>query len=172
MLNKIILRKYDIRGLVNKNFFYHDAYYIGKAFATIISQNHTNDAINKNDNTCVLGYDGRISSIEFFNQLSNGLIESGIDVISIGLVATPMLYFAIKQFNAIGGIMITGSHNPSEYNGMKITFKNHPFFDKQILELAEICDKKQFIEKNQKGNYKDINISDIYINTIIEKSIA
>lgn len=115
--NKIdhhIFRGYDIRGIFNKSLTIDTAYTIGLAFGTKLRE--------ENKKETIIGYDNRASSPILFNALAKGIIETGIKVINLGLVTTPMYYYGLDLFKATSGIMITGSHNPKEYNGFKITF--------------------------------------------------
>ena len=109
--NKSILREYDIRGIVGDTLNATDALYLGKGFGSRLVQE-----FGTNPTICV-GYDGRLSSPELCNALIQGLTSTGVNVINIGLCPTPQLYFSVYQHNSDGGIMVTGSHNPSQYNG-------------------------------------------------------
>jgi len=153
-----ILRAYDIRGIINETLSAKDAYFVGRAFATILHRD--------NKSKVAVGYDGRASSIELKNQLSQGLKDSGCEVMEIGLGPTPMLYFAVHFLNYDAGIMITGSHNPVNHNGFKITMKDSPFFGDQITKLGEIAKKGDFIEGN--GKIRHTNILDQYVHRITE----
>lgn len=107
-----IFRAYDIRGIVDVDFDSPWVLRLGQACGTYFSQQKQKIAI--------VGYDCRPSSLEFHSALVEGIISTGVDVISVGMVPTPALYFAIKHLNKNAGIMITASHNPPEYNGFKI----------------------------------------------------
>ena len=130
-LNNLILREYDIRGIVDVTLDRADAFAIGQAFGTTIRR-------NKGKTVCV-AYDGRLSSPEMEDALVRGLVSTGLAVIRVGMGPTPMLYFAANILNADGGIMITGSHNPVNYNGFKMVMNNRPFFGEDIQELGRIC---------------------------------
>lgn len=125
-----ILREYDIRGVVGDTLTTDDAYSIGRAFGTMVSRN-----LGK---TVTVGYDGRISSPEMESALTQGLVDSGIAVIRISMGPTPMVYFTSKILNTDGGIMITGSHNPADYNGFKFVMNNKPFYGKDIQRLGKL----------------------------------
>ena len=105
-------KAYDIRGKVPSELNTELAYKIGRAFSKFLDAKKI-----------VIGYDIRKSSIEISEALKNGLTDSGVDVIDIGLCGTEMIYFSTPHFDADGGIMITASHNPPEYNGMKFVGK-------------------------------------------------
>ena len=126
-----ILREYDIRGVIGETLTMDDAYAIGRAFGTMVSRN-----LGK---TVTVGYDGRISSPEVESSLTQGLVDSGIAAIRISLGPTPMVYFASKILNTDGAIMITGSHNPANYNGFKMVMDNKPFYGKDIQKLGKIA---------------------------------
>jgi phosphomannomutase len=114
------LREYDIRGIVGQTLGAADAYAIGRGFGT---------RVRRNGGTRVaVGFDGRFSSVELEAALVRGLTEAGIDVVRVGLGPTPMLYFAEATLEVDGGVQITGSHNPAEYNGFKMVLGHAPFF--------------------------------------------
>ena len=111
-LDSGIFRAYDIRGITTQNLTEEIVYWIGRSFATV--------ALAEGQQTAVVGRDGRLSSPGLEKALSRGLCEGGMNVISVGLVPTPLLYFATHELKTGTGIMITGSHNPPEYNGLKM----------------------------------------------------
>ena len=113
MMKEHIFRAYDIRGIYGDEIDLDLSYKIGRAFGTRL--------INDKKYITIVGYDNRSSSTYIFESLSKGITDSGVDVINIGLVTTPMYYYALHMFNATSGIMITASHNPKEYNGFKIS---------------------------------------------------
>lgn len=131
-----ILKECDIRGVLDRNLFKEDAYFVGKAFGTKLKK--------MNKNRCVTGYDGRKSSPALNREVVRGLIETGIEVIEIGLVPTPVVYFAVNELYPGGGIAITASHNPPEYNGFKFITDEGPFFAEDLKELAEISRTASF----------------------------
>ena len=108
-VNPQIFREYDIRGIVGKDLTPDSVTSIGKAIGTYIKRG--------GGKKMVIGRDVRTSSVEFREILSSALNSTGCDVIDIGMVPTPMTYFALHHFKADGGVMITGSHNPPEFNG-------------------------------------------------------
>ena len=111
-LDSGIFRAYDIRGITTQNLTEDVVYWIGRSFATV--------ALAEGQQTAVVGRDGRLSSPGLEKALSRGLCEGGMNVIGVGLVPTPLLYFATHELKTGTGIMITGSHNPPEYNGLKM----------------------------------------------------
>lgn len=160
--HKSILRAYDIRGIVGETLKNEDAYFVGRAFGTFLQQEEKNKV--------VIGYDGRISSIELKDNLIKGLTECGCEVMDIGLGPTPMLYFGVHFLNFDAGIMITGSHNPAHHNGFKITLKDSPFFGEQILKLGDIAKAGNFV--NKEGKVKHTNILENYANRVVQDSQA
>ncbi|MFO0388517.1 MAG: phosphoglucomutase/phosphomannomutase PgmG [Alphaproteobacteria bacterium] len=124
-----IFREYDIRGISGESLFTEDAYSIGRAFSSRI--------FDQNRRVCVCR-DGRLSSPSLSEALIQGILDSGVDVIDIGVGPTPMLYFAAYMLNASGAIMVTGSHNPPKHNGMKFVLDGKPFYGADIQSLYKI----------------------------------
>ena len=160
-INKEIFRGYDIRGIYNKDLDENVAYLIGRAYATILNEKY-------NSNKCIVGYDNRESSVSLTNSLIKGLNSSGVDVINLGLVTSPMLYFANEKLNIHSGIMVTASHNPKEYNGFKIAFdKQGEICGDEIIYFRDKVLSNKFIEKN--GRVKEYDIKNEYIDMMISK---
>ena len=127
-----ILREYDVRGVIGQTLGPDDARAIGRAFASLLRQ--------AGGSKVAVGYDGRVSSPLLEHALVEGLTSSGCDVVRIGMGPTPMLYYAEASAGDVdGGIQITGSHNPANYNGFKMVFQGRPFFGRDILKLGEIA---------------------------------
>lgn len=156
--NPTILRQYDIRGVVGKNLFSEDAYFLGKAFGSFL--------IDNNLKTVVVSFDGRESSPTLLKALTDGLTQTGCSVINIGIGPTPQCYFAVYELKCDAGIMITGSHNPANYNGFKVMLHNRPFFGDDIIKLGEIAEKGNFYEGS--GNVDYIDLRERYINRILQ----
>jgi phosphomannomutase len=129
--NPTVLREYDIRGVVGKTLGAADARAIGRGFARILRE--------RGGRRVAVAYDGRLSSPELESALVGGLAESGVDVIRVGLGPTPMLYYAAFTLEVDGGIMITGSHNPADYNGFKMVIQKKSFFGPDIQRLGQIA---------------------------------
>ena len=159
--NKTILRAYDIRGIFEKDLNLIDALFLGKSFATLLKR--------KKFKNVVIGYDGRISSLKIEKELVKGLLSKGIKVYKIGLVPTPLLYFSMYSRKLDSGIMITGSHNPPNYNGFKMLLKNKNIFGKDILDIAKISSKGEFC-KNKKGKVKKISMMNKYLLFLINSA--
>ncbi|MFA5602344.1 MAG: phosphomannomutase/phosphoglucomutase [Bacilli bacterium] len=156
-INENIFRDYDIRGIAHEDLDKKNVYKIGVAIGTILNE--------KNKKAIVIGYDNRESSVYIFNALTKGLIETGINIVNIGLVTTPMYYFALKYLKINAGIMITGSHNPKKYNGMKISFNgNYNAHGKDIKNIYDVIKKGLF--HSGKGSLKKKNIKGEYIDYI------
>jgi phosphomannomutase len=147
MINEKIIREYDMRGIYGKTLTERDAFLTGWSFGQYIQANFS----DKKSFTINVCKDGRFSSETLTNHLIEGLLHSGMTVNDIGLGPTPMLYFSSFFGNAIAGIMVTGSHNPSEYNGFKFIVDKKPFFGKQIHELHRISSNYSSSEATGKG---------------------
>lgn len=126
-----ILREYDIRGVVGTTLTASDALALGRTMGTI--------AVAGSGRVAVVGYDGRHSSPMLEEELCRGLASCGLYVLRVGLVPTPCLYFAAKMLKASIGIMVTGSHNPPEYNGFKMMLNGMPFYGSEIQRLRDLA---------------------------------
>ena len=124
-----VLREYDIRGIFGDTLHEADAYAVGRCFGSVI--------IEEGDRTLCVGYDGRDSSPSLASEVVRGARDAGVDVVEIGLNATPTLYYAATVLEAGGGIMVTGSHNPPEYNGFKLMLGGKPFWGDDIVALGQ-----------------------------------
>ena len=151
-LNKTIFRKYDIRGIVDKDLTEDFAYNLAKGFSTYILKN------NPNAETVSVGFDARLSSPDFAKAMSKGFNESGLDVILLGMVPTPLLYFSLHTLNVNAGVMITGSHNPPEYNGFKLCMGKFSIYGEEIKKIAGLIEKEQFTKNKKLGETKNHNI--------------
>ncbi|HEX9703213.1 MAG TPA: phosphomannomutase/phosphoglucomutase, partial [Rhodospirillales bacterium] len=147
-LDPTILREYDIRGIVPDTLSAADADAIGRAFGTVLRE--------VGGRTAAVGYDGRLSSPALEAALVTGLRRAGVDVTRVGRGPTPMLYFAAATLPADSGLMITGSHNPPDYNGIKMVLKGKPFFAGDIRKLGERAAKGDFAEGDGKVTEKSV----------------
>ena len=152
-----ILREYDIRGIVGKTLTPADTRAVGRAFGTMVA--------NRGGATVCVGYDGRLHSPELEAALVEGLVASGLSVERVGLGPTPMLYFAVKHFGAAAGAMITGSHNPPEYNGIKMLTADGPFYGQQIQEIGRVAAAGEY--RNGRGEAHDCPILDTYVERLL-----
>ena len=135
-LDATIFREYDIRGIVGKTLPVEGMRLIGRAFGTVVRR--------AGGRTVAVGYDGRLSSPELEGILVEGLREAGVDVTRIGCGPSPMLYFATHHLGTDAGMMVTGSHNPPDYNGIKMVLMNKPFFGDAIQSLAALVRSGDF----------------------------
>ncbi|MFY8049233.1 MAG: phosphomannomutase/phosphoglucomutase, partial [Erythrobacter sp.] len=144
-----VLREYDIRGIIGETLGADDARAIGRAFGTLLRE--------AGGRTVAVGYDGRVSSPMLEHALVEGLSASGCDVVRIGLGPTPMLYYAEASAEEVdGGIQITGSHNPPNYNGFKMVFLGRPFFGADIQKLGKLAADGAFASGNGEVTTRDI----------------
>lgn len=156
-INKNIFREYDLRGIYPTEIDANDAYTIGRSFGTYIKQ--------FNETQTLVGHDNRHSSPELSEALIKGIRESGMNVIDLGLVTTPMYYAAKKIYKINTGIMVTASHNPKEYNGFKISFsKIGNAYGKLITDFRDFTSKLEFDEGN--GSLEKRNIKELYLEQI------
>ena len=151
-IKKNIFRAYDIRGIVPQELTTKDAYELGRKIAIDLEKNHK-------DCKVIVGYDGRMSSQLLERELIHGLVQEGAKVYRLKLCPSPMLYYAMKVLNAEGAIMVTGSHNPSNYNGFKMLNREGNYLGKDILKLVNIKSK----DKKKQGIVKNYNLIDSYL---------
>ena len=149
-----VLREYDIRGIVGKTLHAADAFAIGRSFGSIVAR--------AGGTVVAVGYDGRLSSPALETELVAGLKASGMEVIRIGLGPTPMLYYASTVLKTGGAIMLTGSHNPPDYNGFKMMLAGKPFFGTQIQQIGTMAAAGDVVPE-ARGSDRSIDISEEYI---------
>jgi phosphomannomutase len=154
-----VLREYDIRGIVGRTLHPEDAYAIGRCFGRVVAAS--------GGSTVAVGYDGRMSSPVLEPHLVAGLKDSGMEVVRIGLGPTPMLYFAATTLGTGGAIMLTGSHNPPDYNGFKMMLKGKPFFGARIRELGEMAASGD-VGVKQQGSERSLDVSEDYIARLVK----
>ncbi len=167
-VNPTIFRQYDIRGIVDEDLTNESLYLIGKGFGSYVRKQGLKSV--------VIGGDARLSTPRFKDQFTKGLVETGCDVIDIGYLATPVLYFAIWKLNVEAGAMITASHNPPEYNGIKLNVGLSSVFGEQIQEVLHIIQKNEFesgegCKKDYEGmldEYMDYICKNIHLNRPIK----
>ncbi len=152
-----ILREYDIRGVVGDTLSADDARAIGRGFGTRIRR--------EGGSRVAVGYDGRLSSPDMAAALVEGLTSTGVTALTIGLGPTPMLYFAVYHLDADGGIMITGSHNPPDYNGFKMMIGKRSFYGDDIVELGRTAAVGDFEIGN--GDIETHDIEDAYVERLL-----
>ena len=155
-LDATIFREYDIRGIVGKTLPVAGMRLIGRAFGTVVRR--------AGGRTVAVGYDGRLSSPELEGVLVEGLREAGVDVTRIGCGPSPMLYFATHHLGTDAGMMVTGSHNPPDYNGIKMVLMNKPFFGDAIQSLAALVRDGDF--ETGQGAVAAADIRDAYVSRL------
>jgi len=155
MYKEHIFREYDIRGVYNSDFDNDFARTLGKAYASFLKKQTGKVP------TVSVGMDARLSSPNIKDALVQGFVESGAKVFDLGLITTPMSYFSMFHLDLCGGIMVTGSHNPAEYNGFKISLGQTTIYGDQIQELKKFITDNLFISGD--GSVENFDISDAYV---------
>lgn len=151
-----IFREYDIRGIVGKDLTLDLAEEIGKAFGSyLIRQIKTHISV---------GRDVRLSSPELRERLIEGILSTGVDITDVGICPTPLLYFSLFRLPVEGGVMITGSHNASEYNGFKLCVGKSTIYGEEIQKVRRIIEQKDYV--NGQGNLKNTQIIPDYIDYV------
>jgi len=156
--NPTILREYDIRGIVGDTLTEADAYALGRTYG---SKAHGEGA-----RTIAVGRDGRLHSGMLEAELIRGLTESGVSVMLVGMGPSPMLYFATYYLDVDGGIQVTGSHNPADYNGFKLLLKGRSVFGDEIQEIGERSAAGHWIDGS--GTVEEVDIREAYVNRLLE----
>ena len=162
-MNPEVFREYDIRGVVGRDLDDEFVYTLGRAIGSY--------AARRGIKNMVLGRDCRLSSESYHGAAARGIQAAGVDVMNIGLCATPMLYFAIRHFQADGGLMVTGSHNPPDFNGFKICIGPDTIYGEEIQELRKIIETESWTTGDGKyesrgiaGDYEDYLFENVKIN--------
>jgi phosphomannomutase len=150
-----ILREYDIRGIIGETLSAADARAIGRAYAITLRA--------AGGRRVAVGYDGRLTSPELEASLVDGLAAEGADVVRIGLGPTPMLYYGSATLGVDGGIMVTGSHNPPDYNGFKLVIQGKPFYGIAIRRLGETALALGAISESTRGAVEERAIREEYV---------
>ena len=157
-MNNSIFREYDIRGIVDTDFTNDIVIDLGRAFGTfLMNNNHSNISVSG---------DIRYSTNNLKKCLVEGLLSTGINVYDMGVLPTPINYFSLYHTDIPNSIQITGSHNPKEYNGFKLSFNKKPFFGKDILALKKIILNKLFFKSLVKGKYNRLDVLEDYFKMI------
>jgi phosphomannomutase/phosphoglucomutase len=137
-MNPSVFREYDIRGLSDSDLTDDFVRDLGRAVGTHLARH--------GERRLVLGRDCRLSSPRLRDRFAEGLVETGAEVIDVGVVPTPVLYFAAFHFDAPGGAQITGSHNPPEYNGFKVLRQKATIFGAEIQEVRALIERRDFLQ--------------------------
>ncbi len=159
-LSKTIFKAYDIRGVIDSTLDQGIARRIGQAFGSA--------ALAKGESKVVIGRDGRLSGPGLAKALAEGLQAAGVDVIDLGMVATPMVYFATNVLDARSGIMVTGSHNPPDYNGFKMVLAGEAIYGDAIQDLYRAIERDDFKPAERQGACSTHDIRDAYIQRIAD----
>ncbi|WP_374764989.1 phosphoglucomutase/phosphomannomutase PgmG [Yunchengibacter salinarum] len=155
--NPTILREYDVRGTVDETLFLDDARALGRAFGTTV--------VRGGGTTVVVGQDGRTSSPAMVAALTEGLVSTGVKVKRIGLGPTPMLYFSMYHLDSYGAMMVTGSHNPPDYNGFKMMRDGGAVYGDAIQELGRLAAAGDF--ETGTGSEEEVDVFDAYIDRLV-----
>ncbi|NQV98863.1 MAG: phosphomannomutase/phosphoglucomutase [Rhodospirillales bacterium] len=158
LLDPTILRENDIRGLVGETLFEADARAIGLAFGSLL--------IEQGGRTAAVGFDGRLSSPDLEAALVGGLRDAGVDVWRSGLGPSPMLYYAREKLATDAGLMITGSHNPAAYNGIKMTMFGRPFYADHIQNLGLRAARGDFTRGT--GKVENYEVLTAYVDRLLD----
>jgi phosphomannomutase / phosphoglucomutase len=144
-MNREIFREYDIRGNVERELTDEVVSDIGRALATYM--------VERGKKAATIGRDCRLSSEHFRDLLVDAMIKSGLNVTDLGVVPTPLFYFSLFNLEADGGVMVTGSHNPPEFNGFKVAFGKTTLYGPEIQSMADIIEEKRYVQGQ--GSYKE-----------------
>ena len=148
-----IFKAYDIRGIVGET--------INEEIFRTIGQVIGSEALDQEQSSLVVGRDGRLSSESLCDALIEGIIDSGCKVINIGQVPTPVLYFACEHLHTSSGVMVTGSHNPANYNGLKILIAGKSVFGEKLQKIYQRILQDKFY--SGQGEYQTVDLIDKYI---------
>lgn len=162
-VNEAIFRDYDIRGIVGEDIGEEFAKGFGKAFGTYLWRKGTKDVL--------VGYDARESSPSYFDAAVDGLASTGVHVIKIGMVTSPMMYWARKFWRIDGGLVITASHNPPEFNGFKCASGGGALYGQEIQKLKELMISEDFVKGIGKIEEKPI-VEDYFADIKLKISLA
>jgi phosphomannomutase/phosphoglucomutase len=156
-LSQSIFKAYDIRGVIGKTLDAGIARQIGQAFGSAVRA--------RGEKNVVIGRDGRLSGPELASALAAGLQSTGVDVIDLGVVATPLVYFGTQVLDARSGIMVTGSHNPPDYNGFKMVLGGDAIYGDAIQALYQAIVKGEFASGD--GSYRRHDLREAYLQRIV-----
>ena len=158
-VNSEILRAYDIRGIVDEALTEEGIFQIGKAIGSLV--------LAEGRTSILTARDGRISGPRLLDQFQKGVMSSGCNVVDIGEVPTPLLYFATFKTNISDGVMLTGSHNPKNYNGLKIVINNESMTSEKINKIKIMIEEENFM--NGVGQLTSLNVKEDYLKELKEK---
>ena len=155
---KHIFREYDIRGIAESELNDSTVFLIGQAYGTWLMERGVSKA--------TLGGDARLSTKRIRATMAAGLMKAGVSVIDIGLSSTPTFYWSLYKFDVNGGVMVTGSHNPKEFNGLKVAFEKSTLWGDDILEISRIIEQDRMIEAEVPGTLSFADITAEYIDML------
>jgi phosphomannomutase len=159
-LNASIFKAYDIRGVTPTTINDEVAFALGRAFGAA--------ALAENEKTVAVGRDGRLSGPTLAAALMRGLAASGVDVLDVGMVTTPMLYFAASTL-CTSGIQVTGSHNPKDYNGFKMVLAGRAIYGDEIQGLRQVMETESAVVASAPASIKQVDVSSAYRQRIVEE---
>jgi len=158
-VNSRIFRQYDVRGVVDEDLTDEVVEKLGKGYgAQMVNLGHTKVSV---------GYDARVSSPRFRDSLIKGILSTGVDVVDIGMVPTPTLYFSLFHLDIQGGVMITGSHNPPEFNGFKLAVGHATLYGPEIQRIRQIIEAGEY--PRGAGQLTELDIRPAYLATLKER---
>lgn len=158
-MNPLIFREYDIRGIADEDLTDQVAFSIGRAFGTVLRRG--------GGTRVALGRDIRLSSPRLHSQVGEGLVACGLEVLDVGTMPTPVVYFAEVNIDTDGSLQVTGSHNPAEYNGFKMTVRGAATYGEQIQEIKGLIEGEDY--ESGEGQLQQISIIDDYIEAITSR---
>lgn len=153
-----IFRAYDIRGIVGDSLTEESVFAIGKALGSLVRE--------RGESQVVIARDGRHSGVYLSKALAQGVLASGCDVIDLGVVPTPVLYYAVNILEQHSGVMLTGSHNPPEYNGLKMVVKGVTIAEADIQQLYQRIIENRYAEGN--GHFSELNLVERYLEDVTQ----
>ncbi len=159
-MNRSVFREYDIRGLVKEDLTDSFALDLGYAIGTHARRNGCK--------SLVMGMDCRLSSPRLRDKLTEGLVATSMNLVDIGVVPTPLVYFGMHTLEVDGGVVITASHNPPQYNGFKIAVGKSTIYGKEIQEIADIMEKRDFMTGGPEGKVESLELITTYIDHVAE----
>lgn len=157
-IDQSMFRAYDIRGVVGDNLTEESVFKLGRAIGSL--------AIEKGEKSIAVGRDGRLSGPALSAALCKGILTTGCDVINLGVVPTPVLYYATYVLNTKSGVMLTGSHNPPEYNGLKMMVAGETLAEEVIQDLYHRIVKENYAHGS--GNLSELDICERYIAHVVQ----
>tara|TARA_Y100001968_G_scaffold125643_1_gene114642 strand:+ start:124 stop:1488 length:1365 start_codon:yes stop_codon:yes gene_type:complete len=156
-LNDNIFRANDIRGIAFEDLTEEVVFALGKALGT--------ESINRKQGDFIIGRDGRVSSPQLFEWVSEGVLSTGCNVTDIGVVPSPVFYHSTFNLDSSSGVVITGSHNPADYNGFKILFNNSSTSSEEIQSIKKRVKEQDFL--SGKGNIESLDVVGSYVEEVI-----